>query len=1309
MRVRAHHLFAILTLLGVDARASVVCPLRVDSTTRRAIAAAPSVREAALRVVQTPDAAAWNDLAVALAAVDRRPEAATAARHALESAGTDALLLEVVQFNLELFTNGETVAAATSTDALVKISRLWLMCERAIDNGDLTAAQEALSHAEQVAPQPADSPTIHSFLRARIAEAGGEFDVAKERFAALVKRDPAFVPAHFALADLHAQLDEHERAVVAWEDTELAAGPSRICPPVRRERIYFNHANSLIALGRHRDAVAQLRTAISLVASRHESLVAARNSVAPNAPSQLRTLLVAAADPTYAVYPEASNNLGSALLADPIPANLLAAERAFRAALASPRYPTPWIARTNLGRVALLNHQPATAIAHFGTALAAQPFYEDAINELRALSLHEADAIAADATLTLMSGLLAWPGKYAAARYDGWLAAVQPRMAKIHGPAAAHALAGVELVRGDRRAAEAIYARALARPSISKFATYYELVEPTIASAYGRLALLNGTKSAEEIRRLIANVEMPDARSVWELAQARDFAQLQALVSPDDETAATYRRRAEQFASAMLSGGPLDSALPEVDLSGLRGRRPILLSMNPDPDPRLIASRMNNLSVDGASSADVFALSSQVDLTSITLRSDATSDIRAELATGDAMFRKTSDKWLATVDVRGGGAIGGGENVDRSNAKKRAHLELGAPVIEELYLFGQLDYDSDERRVPAGNLDGRIQRDYYGKAALSLKRHSLAAVVNRTRSDETAFNAAPGTRPSALQNELQRRTHYAGRYAIAFTDDLLQSFELLGADSESSELPNAQAPLDALLDSEGFRAGNPGSYTGELRGRTAKAKTSWYSGSLQLAGGVEGNLSTHVAEETVGNRNVSVIARPNVSASETDIARLWRTGRASAERRDLAAFAAVEGRHRQFNYSAGVRFEQHDGTTLAATAAANPISSELVPAASSRESSLPGQRHVLPRVGISFDPRQNGRYVFSAGYGEYARPYDSPELFWTSAARTGWLDTAFIDRNRNGTVDPQEELRFLAPHGIRRGSGSSPSSVDPDLRTELRRDARAGFAFNGRSLSLAATYVHQRTTNVIDAIPFIAGTAIRPARAEDYERGIVLTGGALLTNTDREIVSDSISVDLRIARKYGAALFAGAPRWRIGPRFRGFDDPADLAATATSPAFNNTDTSGQPHGRLWGTDERSSVIAQSRWGLNVWTQQRISRWNLDVTANAHAQEGAPRFLYERVLGRDGVIRDLARTDESAPPRYPNRYNLDLRFDRDLADWGGMHLKGVLQATNVLGSTARLREIQQLRSPRALAVEQTVEARAVVAGLRIEWQ
>ena len=427
--------------------------------------------------------------------------------------------------------------------------------------------------------------------------------------------------------------------------------------------------------------------------------------------------------------------------------------------------------------------------------------------------------------------------------------------------------------------------------------------------------------------------------------------------------------------------------------------------------------------------------------------------------------------------------------------------------------------------------------------------------------------------------------------------------------------------------------------------------------------------------------------------------------------------------------TAGLRFDDQRGHSLASAVDANPVFPELLPAV--RYPGSPSGIHwrdVLPRAALGWDAKSDGSLRFTATYSAYGAALSASDIAFDDpiGLTPASLSYYWIDRNRDHVVEPGEldTLRGqVGSSGIvptDPGAVASPNLVDPGLRSPLTHEVvgsidkqlgssraalRVGWRRNVRALwrplrglTIADYAVRGAVTGDLFGRHFQVGY-YAPASASR----IVPGNGRLLTNRD------GYRQDTFIAEATAEGRAFGRLRWRAFASYtdwREYFVDSSLAIQDPTPLDSGPLQDGGFVAVRPGGVGRDDLFVNARWTAGVSLAGTLPA-RFQAAANLHAREGFPIPYYE--VGNSGDPTAGAKNVLIAPTvdtfRLPALVLLDARLARGFAV-GRTTLTASLDAFNLLNRSTTLQAARDFELPAFDRPRELVRPRIFRVGLEL---
>jgi hypothetical protein len=394
---------------------------------------------------------------------------------------------------------------------------------------------------------------------------------------------------------------------------------------------------------------------------------------------------------------------------------------------------------------------------------------------------------------------------------------------------------------------------------------------------------------------------------------------------------------------------------------------------------------------------------------------------------------------------------------------------------------------------------------------------------------------------------------------------------------------------------------------------------------------------------------------------------------------------------------------------------------------------------VSPRLGATYAVGEGGRTLLRASFARFAETLGTGDILHVNPMSDASAFFRFTDGNDNNIWDgPQEPTVFLFPAGFDPANPTalrSPNLTDPGLDPAVTNELVLGIEHALRPEFVLALHLTGRRTSDIAEFRFLvrdaAGT-VRPATRDDYRQervltgtlpngtpfavpmfalvpGLTRTGGALLTNGDREVEyrGAALSAVKRFSGRWMLRGFLnyGETEWSIPESFFAFNDPTDI-----HPAID-ADNDGQA--ALESFDRFADVFLDSRWQAQLSGLYQVAPerpWGFDFSANLYAREGYPLpYFALAVSAIDGLPRRAQAVEQVDDFRTDDLVIVDLRLAKELPLFGdrlGVTVSADL--FNALNDGTVVRRELQLNVPRADFVNESLSPRVWRLGLRLSW-
>ena len=438
--------------------------------------------------------------------------------------------------------------------------------------------------------------------------------------------------------------------------------------------------------------------------------------------------------------------------------------------------------------------------------------------------------------------------------------------------------------------------------------------------------------------------------------------------------------------------------------------------------------------------------------------------------------------------------------------------------------------------------------------------------------------------------------------------------------------------------------------------------------------------------------------------------------------------------------NAGLRFDAQDGENGAASVAANPAFPQFAPALDFGGNNADGisWESISLRLGATYALGPERKTLLRGSLAQFPEAMSLGNISRTNPVGAGWVRIAFIDEPGGFTGFYDEGEQFAAAQfiGISAGGGTTADINDPNMdaptTTEiilgvehaLLPEFVVGLSYTNRVTSdygdFLSLYEDENgvvrtiggTDYVQDASP-VTGTlpdgSTYSIPTYSVRDGLTDTGGALFTNSDREVHYQSISVNAtkRLANRWmlrGYINYNLEEEWDVPASVFEVDDPNRLqTGETTDGGLFVVQSTGSGKTDNW---------LQSTWQANLNGLYQVAPdrpWGFNVAANVTAREGYPIPYFESVTGSDFESRNILVTPEIDTFRNDDIFMVDLRLDKEFATTGNTSLTFSIDAFNITDETYVLQRFDNLNAGNATHLRETVSPRVFRLGVRLNWR
>jgi hypothetical protein len=744
------------------------------------------------------------------------------------------------------------------------------------------------------------------------------------------------------------------------------------------------------------------------------------------------------------------------------------------------------------------------------------------------------------------------------------------------------------------------------------------------------------------------------------------------------------------------------------------------------------------------SSTDVTVATAGVTINQVTKR--GTNDWRAQVR-----YLRTDGDWQSDPELADGSRI---DSVEEQGA------DIGGPVLKDhLWIWGSYG-ESDIRNLAQGTLqlDRTKLRDFNSKMNYQFGSKDSGVLhywrnnklkfgrgASPTRAPETTLDQTTPSKIWKFENTILPSSTFSSTILVSRNDGAFTLDPQGGLDADIFRDENdvlhgtnfqfAQtARIDqAKVDNDYFL--NVGStshqlkFGGSFREQENHSGTVWPRGKLVTSGQLLDLESLGFPAETA-----QVIFPRNRKVNyKTAYGALWVQDSISADR---------------LTVNAGVRLDKQYGSNLPAADPGNPLAQGFLPAIDFQGNHAGGfsWKTISPRVGATYALGEDRSTLLRGSFSRYAEQLgQNPLIGRVNPLGYSYAYFYFTDANRNLVLDPGEvaSLEFSYAGGIdpdNPASLSSPNVNDrnltPAITDEVTFGVDHGFTQNfAANLNFTFRNIHdipERRLLVRDE----AGNLRQATRAdyapdisEDRPDGLVHTtlpdgtpvgipvfhlrdgleptGGGFYTNGDREQDYKGVSLTLtrRLANRWSArgAFTYNDWKWKMGKKFRSFDDPNDAILDGLGNSDGN-DTFFEPGGK-------GDVFAGSKWSFSTYALYQIAPdrpWGFNCAGSVNGRQGfitPPSVRYNS--GAGGI--NLQLTKDISRFRNPNVITVDARLEKDF-HLGSFDLNVGIDGFNLTNESYVLqRERNSLAEDTYFSVVETLSPRVFRAGVTVKWR
>jgi hypothetical protein len=433
--------------------------------------------------------------------------------------------------------------------------------------------------------------------------------------------------------------------------------------------------------------------------------------------------------------------------------------------------------------------------------------------------------------------------------------------------------------------------------------------------------------------------------------------------------------------------------------------------------------------------------------------------------------------------------------------------------------------------------------------------------------------------------------------------------------------------------------------------------------------------------------------------------------------------------------SLNLRWDRQSGNNEAASAIANPVFPELLPALN-----FPGQgtgftwNDWSPRVGVTVSLDEARKTTLRANYGRYAAQiYTNLINFNNPLSSNAELDYGWVDRN-NDKVVTRNELDFSYLAGSYYVDPANPTAIvapnriDSRLKSPISQDVIVGVDREIMpSFAVGAAFTWSRVTDTLwfplvgitraDFVPNVTpvtGTINGESYSATWYRlrpGVRPAPGNAQIETNRpgyyaQSTGFQLTANKRLQNRWmmRGSFAWNNPRRHITDPNTGIQDPtstqrAGATINGTSPFVGPTeDGSAIAVAPGASSGSKRDVFINSTWQFNVSGLYQLG-WGVNVAGNVLGRQGYPTIYYHRVGNPDAFTTFiLVKPLEVDRFRYPDVYTFDGRIEKEVKLYGAANVTLLMEGFNLFNkastlqvnsriNTATANEVREILSPR----------------------
>jgi hypothetical protein len=450
----------------------------------------------------------------------------------------------------------------------------------------------------------------------------------------------------------------------------------------------------------------------------------------------------------------------------------------------------------------------------------------------------------------------------------------------------------------------------------------------------------------------------------------------------------------------------------------------------------------------------------------------------------------------------------------------------------------------------------------------------------------------------------------------------------------------------------------------------------------------------------------------------------------------------------QWTFNAGLRYDKQDGENGAATVAANIAFPDRMPALNFQGNDADGLawESISLRLGATYALGDERKTLLRASLAQFPDAMSSGNIGRTNPVSANGLALLFLDSpgGQAQFYDDGEEVHqlfgFWGFNTLNPTALSTAAQNDPNMDAPMTNELILGVEHAllpefvvGANLTIRKITDYQdfqrlfldentgeiRTASASEYVSdgFLTGNLpdgssynVETFTAPDY---LTYTGGLLLTNGDREVDSQALSVHFtkRLADRWMARGFFNynlKEEWSVPSSYFNNNDP-----NRVQPGFESgsvidgellvVQSTGSGKGDIW---------IQSGWQANLNGLYQVAPdrpWGFNVAANINAREGYPIPYYVNKFGTDGIGRNILVVDDIEDFRTDDIMTVDLRLEKEFASSSNTSLTFSMEAFNLLNEAFVLQRFDNLSAGNAQHIGETLSPRVFRLGVRLNWR